>query len=207
MNARMLRFPLLAIALIYLTGCSTTGSKFFSSNTAKCALAGGAVWGIPGAAHSLATGGASLAAGALVSGLACAYYGDSSTTTNANTDNTYDQPVRASDNMLEIRFGFDRFGLDETDKDRLDDFLSNLSEHDKLSYKVTGHTCNIGKKSYNQDLSERRANAIKAYLTEKGIASSHILTEGKGEANPHYDNDSEESRRANRRAEITIMAE
>lgn len=69
---------------------------------------------------------------------------------------------------------------------------------------VAGHTDSEGRASTNQALSERRANAVKQLLIEKGIAANRIETVFKGENEPVATNDTPEGRAKNRRVEITL---
>ena len=68
-----------------------------------------------------------------------------------------------------------------------------------------GHTDSIGTEAYNQRLSERRANAVKAYLVSKGIESDRVATEGKGELQPVASNKTKAGRAQNRRVEIEVV--
>jgi len=68
-----------------------------------------------------------------------------------------------------------------------------------------GHTDSVGGDAYNQKLSVKRADAVKAYLTSKGFDASRVYTEGKGEAQPVADNKSKEGRAKNRRVEIEVV--
>ena len=70
---------------------------------------------------------------------------------------------------------------------------------------VTGYTDRLGSETYNQKLSVRRAEAVKAYLQGKGVESNRIYTEGKGEKQPVADNTSAAGRAKNRRVEIEVV--
>ncbi len=70
----------------------------------------------------------------------------------------------------------------------------------------TGHTDSTGRVEYNEDLSLRRAEAVKAYLIGKGIDSNHIKTAGAGESQPFSDNATAEGRAENRRVEIVVSS-
>jgi outer membrane protein OmpA-like peptidoglycan-associated protein len=69
---------------------------------------------------------------------------------------------------------------------------------------VEGHTDSQGSESYNQGLSQRRANAVRDYLVQRGYPSDRIQSYGKGEGSPIANNASPEGRANNRRVEIII---
>jgi outer membrane protein OmpA-like peptidoglycan-associated protein len=69
---------------------------------------------------------------------------------------------------------------------------------------IEGHTDSQGTDAYNQDLSQRRADAVRDYLVQKGYPADRIQTRGKGEGSPIADNASSEGRANNRRVEIVI---
>ena len=70
---------------------------------------------------------------------------------------------------------------------------------------AVGHTDSVGTDAYNQKLSLRRSQAVKAYLVSKGIDKTRIYTEGKGEKQPVADNSTSEGRAKNRRVEIEVV--
>jgi outer membrane protein OmpA-like peptidoglycan-associated protein len=80
-----------------------------------------------------------------------------------------------------------------------------LKEFDKTVVEVAGHTDSTGSDSYNQTLSERRANSVAQYLQSHGIRSERVLTLGMGESRPIADNGTADGRQANRRVEITMV--
>ena len=69
---------------------------------------------------------------------------------------------------------------------------------------IVGHTDNTGKADVNQKLSEKRANAVKAYLTKKGVAADRLTAKGAGLEQPVADNNSSAGRAKNRRVEFKI---
>jgi len=72
---------------------------------------------------------------------------------------------------------------------------------------VVGHTDNIGSAEYNQQLSVRRATAVKDYMVSEGIDSNIIDVSGRGEDDPAYSNDTSEGRAQNRRVDIHVGVE
>ena len=88
----------------------------------------------------------------------------------------------------------------------LKDIANVLAENESVKVKIIGHTDSKGTDSYNQDLSQRRSNAVGAYLRNKGITSTRIKTSGLGESDPVATNDTDEGRALNRRVEFVITA-
>ena len=86
----------------------------------------------------------------------------------------------------------------------LDELASYLNGHSNIRIIVTGHTDNVGSKRLNKKLSDRRARSIAEYLQRAGVAPGRIVTQGMGDEEPLVPNDSESSRAANRRVEITF---
>ncbi|UZP68554.1 OmpA family protein [Desulfovibrio mangrovi] len=69
---------------------------------------------------------------------------------------------------------------------------------------LTGHTDSTGPDAYNQKLSERRAQSVRAFLAKQGVSADRMKAFGKGEAEPEYDNKTSEGRRLNRRVVINF---
>jgi len=106
--------------------------------------------------------------------------------------------------LREVLFETDEYALKagaHADLDRLADFLKQYEERD---VRIQGHTDSTGDESYNRELSQQRANAVKEYLVSQGIAPQRIATLGRGEAMPIANNDSSAGRQLNRRVEILI---
>jgi outer membrane protein OmpA-like peptidoglycan-associated protein len=79
-----------------------------------------------------------------------------------------------------------------------------LNQYPQTLVRVEGHTDSVGSEQYNQDLSNRRAMAVKTLLIQRGVADSRIEAVGYGEAMPVATNDTEAGRQKNRRVEIKI---
>ncbi len=88
---------------------------------------------------------------------------------------------------------------------KLDDLISKLEGINLEVITAVGHTDSVGSEAYNQSLSVRRAEAIKAYLIGKGIEKGRVYSEGKGENSPEADNRTAEGRQKNRRVEIEVV--
>jgi outer membrane protein OmpA-like peptidoglycan-associated protein len=80
-----------------------------------------------------------------------------------------------------------------------------LKEFDQTIVEVAGHTDSTGSTTYNQDLSERRANSVSRYFVTRKISEQRLIAVGMGELRPVADNASESGRQANRRVEITMV--
>jgi outer membrane protein OmpA-like peptidoglycan-associated protein len=86
----------------------------------------------------------------------------------------------------------------------LDEIYNSAVIAENLKLGVYGHTDNVGTDSKNIPLSERRANAVKAYLLKKGISQAQIETKGYGATKPIADNSTAAGKARNRRVEIVL---
>ena len=102
-------------------------------------------------------------------------------------------------------FDFDKSVLKPEGKAKLDDLASKVKGINLEVIIAVGHTDSVGTDEYNQKLSVRRSEAVKAYLVSQGIEKSRIYTEGKGEKQPVADNKTAEGRSKNRRVEIEVV--
>ncbi|MDP1887140.1 outer membrane protein OmpA [Polaromonas sp.] len=102
-------------------------------------------------------------------------------------------------------FDFDKSVLKPAGKAKLDDLVSKVAGINLEVIVAVGHTDSVGSDAYNQKLSSRRAEAVKAYLVSKGIEKNRVYTEGKGEKQPVADNKTKEGRAKNRRVEIEVV--
>jgi len=102
-------------------------------------------------------------------------------------------------------FDFDKSVLKPEGKAKLDDLAAKVKDINLEVVIAVGHTDATGPDGYNQKLSVRRSEAVKAYLVSKGIEKNRIYTEGKGEAQPVADNKTREGRAKNRRVEVEVV--
>lgn len=79
-----------------------------------------------------------------------------------------------------------------------------LNQQPERALVIEGHTDSVGSDSYNQELSQRRADSVKAFLISAGVAPNRVTAVGKGESLPVASNDSSSGRQMNRRVEIVI---
>jgi OOP family OmpA-OmpF porin len=102
-------------------------------------------------------------------------------------------------------FDFDKAVLKPAGQASLDDLVGKLKDMNLEVIIAVGHTDSIGTDAYNQKLSVRRAEAVKAYIQSKGVEANRIYTEGKGEKQPVADNKEADGRAKNRRVEIEVV--
>ena len=102
-------------------------------------------------------------------------------------------------------FDFDKSVLKPEGKAKLDDLTAKIKDIDLEVVIAVGHTDSVGSDAYNQKLSMRRSESVKAYLVSKGIEKNRVYTEGKGEKQPVADNKTKEGRAQNRRVEIEVV--
>jgi OmpA-OmpF porin, OOP family len=102
-------------------------------------------------------------------------------------------------------FDFDKSVLKPEGKAKLDDLVGKIKDINLEVIIAVGHTDSVGSDAYNQKLSVRRSEAVKAYLVSKGIEKNRVYTEGKGEKQPVADNKTAEGRAKNRRVEIEVV--
>jgi OOP family OmpA-OmpF porin len=102
-------------------------------------------------------------------------------------------------------FDFDKAVLKPEGRAKLDDLVGKVKDINLEVIIAVGHTDSVGSDAYNQRLSVRRAEAVKAYLVSKGIEKNRVYTEGKGEKQPVADNKTAEGRAKNRRVEIEVV--
>lgn len=102
-------------------------------------------------------------------------------------------------------FDFDKSVLKPEGKAKLDDLVGKLKGISLEVIIAVGHTDSVGADKYNQALSTKRADAVKAYLVSNGVEKNRIYTEGKGESSPIADNKTKEGQAKNRRVEVEVI--
>ncbi len=112
--------------------------------------------------------------------------------------------ITLSENM--VNFAFNSAELTSSAKTNLDKLATVLINNPDTNINIYGHTDNKGTAQVNQKISENRANSVKNYLISKGIASSRMITMGRGFSEPIASNDTDAGRAQNRRVEFAITA-
>jgi OOP family OmpA-OmpF porin len=103
-----------------------------------------------------------------------------------------------------IEFELDSAELKPTSRPTLRLVAELLESHKHVKLMVFGHTCNLGSREYNRDLSKRRAEAVKDALIELGVLGEFVKANGMGMDKPVASNDTEEGRAKNRRVEFVV---
>jgi len=194
---------------ILLTGCASL------NEAQKGAIIGAGAGTVVGGAIGKATGGTGKGAiiGAAVGGAAGAIIGAQMDKQAEELEEELDgADVERVDEGIQVTFDSGiLFALNSSDvagaaQANLDALATSLQTYPNTDVVIIGHTDATGSDTYNQQLSERRADSAAAYLLRQGIPASRITTLGKGESEPIADNDSELGRQQNRRVEVAIFA-
>ena len=107
--------------------------------------------------------------------------------------------------LKNVFFNTGKWDVKEDSYSELERLVLLLSDLPELRIEISGHTDNIGNKSYNELLSQRRADAVVRYLVSKGIDKNRLIAKGYGQSIPVATNDTEEGRSTNRRTEFEII--
>jgi outer membrane protein OmpA-like peptidoglycan-associated protein len=110
-------------------------------------------------------------------------------------------------NMSDVLFDFNKATLRSGAREKLARISGIVMAHPSLSLQVEGHTDSVGSDEYNQKLSEKRAEAVREYLTGSGIPPTSVTARGLGETTPVASNDSAAGRQQNRRVELVVSGE
>jgi len=110
-------------------------------------------------------------------------------------------------NMSDVLFKSGRFELLAGARERLAKVSGIVLAYPSLRLSVEGHTDSVGTDDYNQQLSERRAEAVREYLIQQGISSDSVTASGFGKTAPVASNDTPEGRQQNRRVELVLSGD
>ncbi|MHB8734967.1 MAG: OmpA family protein [Terriglobales bacterium] len=110
-------------------------------------------------------------------------------------------------NMSDVLFDSGKYTLRPAAREKLAKISGVLLTYPGLKLAVEGHTDSVGTDLLNQELSQKRADTVRAYLIAQGIAPDGITSQGFGKANPVASNDTAAGRQLNRRVELIISGE
>ena len=209
---------ILTIAIV-AAGCTTLDPYTREEQTARAqrnALIGAAA----GAFAGLITGDSSMerkkralvgaGIGALAGGGVGAYMDRQEARLRAELDRTGVSVNRDGDNITlnmpgNVTFATNSADLNAGFYDVLNSVALVLDEYEQTVIEVAGHTDSTGSNEYNQQLSERRAGSVGAYLVTRGVLRDRLIEIGMGEERPIADNATDSGRQANRRVELTLV--
>ncbi|MFM6954365.1 MAG: OmpA family protein [Sphingobacteriaceae bacterium] len=207
---KLIALSLLSIfTLGYLESCSTT------NKTTKGAVIGALAGGTVGALIGKKAGNTAVGAivGGAIGGTAGAFIGRGMDRQAEQLKQTIPgaEVIREGEGIIVkfdsgILFDVSKSELKAAAMTNIQNLAKSLRDNPDTDVMIIGHTDNSGSDEYNNRLSERRAEAVKTFTINQGIAGSRLSTRGKGESEPIADNANEEGRAKNRRVEIVIVA-
>jgi outer membrane protein OmpA-like peptidoglycan-associated protein len=103
-------------------------------------------------------------------------------------------------------FALNRAEVTDSAKSSLRDLVKQIGNRRVGTVDIVGHTCDLGSDEHNQNLSERRAAAVRDWLISEGIPADALVASGRGEREPSYPNDSDENRARNRRITLSFLS-
>ncbi|KRW61988.1 hypothetical protein AO726_00740 [Pseudomonas sp. TTU2014-080ASC] len=198
--------PLIAASSL-LTGCA----GIQKTDWPTCAVVGGVGGAALGAIESSAWAGGGAALGAGMAAAYCWVHGAEEQVAVAVEEVVEQEvvveqaePVRVE---LDVKFDFDKAQVRQESYGEIKNLADLLNQYPQTTTVVEGHTDSVGSDAYNQNLSERRASAVRDVLVnEYGVPSDRVSAVGYGESRPVADNATAEGRAVNRRVEAEVEA-
>jgi outer membrane protein OmpA-like peptidoglycan-associated protein len=120
---------------------------------------------------------------------------------------TTDSPRGLVVNMADVLFDFGKYDLKTDAKIKLAKLGGIIQAHPGLHLAIEGHTDNIGSDEANMKLSQQRADTVRDFLVQQGLAADALTAVGMGKTDPVADNSTNEGRQKNRRVEIIVSGE
>ena len=200
-----------AAVLVMASGCESMSERQRGTAT------GAGIGAVAGAVIGSATGGRAgtgaavgAAVGAVAGNLWSKRMEDKRREMERATAGTGVEVVRTGDNQLklevpsDISFAVNSAAIEPRLRPVLDAFAGGLGSEPQMRVRVVGHTDNTGSDAINDPLSLRRAESVRDYLSDRGVAASRIEVSGRGSREPVATNDTPEGRAKNRRVEIFL---
>jgi len=110
-------------------------------------------------------------------------------------------------NMSDVLFDTGQHTLSAGAREKLAKISGIVVSHPGLQLSIEGHTDSVGSDDYNQQLSERRAESVRTFLSQNGVPSGTIVAKGFGESQPVASNDNASGRQRNRRVEMVVSGD
>jgi len=204
------------VASLALLGACVTDPYTGEQKVSKTAIGAGA-GAAAGAAIGAATGGKrgkraaiGAGAGALAGAGVGAYMDHQESKLREKLQGTGVSVTRAGDDLILNMPGNVTFELNQADirpgfYEVLNSVVLVVKEFDETVIEISGYTDSTGSDTYNQTLSERRADSVGSYFIAQGVAAGRVVTKGFGERNPIADNNTAAGREQNRRVELRLV--
>jgi outer membrane protein OmpA-like peptidoglycan-associated protein len=217
MHQSLIRYSSIAIIAIFTAASCTTVNPYTRETQTSKAVKGAGIGAAAGAVAGLLTKGdklenALIGAGVgAIAGGGVGYYMDvQEAKLRQRLEGTGVSITRVGDNITlnmpsSITFALNSSDLNAQFFSALEGVGVVLKEYNKTVIEIAGHTDSSGSDQYNQQLSQRRAQAVATYLASQGVRNERLMTVGAGESYPIASNDTEQGRAANRRVELTIV--
>ncbi len=198
-----------ATSAFLLTSCSSLTKT--QKGAGVGAVAGGTIGAIIGKKAGNTAVGAII--GGAIGGTAGAYIGRKMDRQAAEIQKTVPnaEVIREGEGIIVkfdsgILFDVDQSQLKTAARTNIESLATSMKNNAETNILIIGHTDATGSDAYNERLSHRRAEAVKAYTVSQGISNARLTTQGRGETEPIADNTTVEGRAQNRRVEIVIVA-
>lgn len=214
LNTRLHATAAMGLAALLAAGCATnpeTGQREATKTGRGAAIgaAAGAVLGGVSGGDRGQRAAIGAAAGAAIGAGVGKYMQNQEEQLRQQTAGTGVEIARQGDNVIlnmpgHVTFATDSAQISPAFQGTLDQVAATISEYQDTRVQVAGHTDNTGSETYNEQLSQRRAQAVADYLASRGVASTRITTIGYGEARPVASNETADGRQQNRRVEIIL---
>jgi outer membrane protein OmpA-like peptidoglycan-associated protein len=120
---------------------------------------------------------------------------------------TRDTPRGLVVNMGDVLFDFGKYNLRAEAREKLARLSGIVLGHPGLNLAVEGYTDTVGTDEINMTLSQKRAETVRSYLLEQGLADANVTAQGFGKSSPVADNSTPAGRQKNRRVEIVVSGE
>ena len=204
-----MKAKLISVSLVALlaAGCATEQQNNTAVGTGVGAAVGAGIGALVGNGKGAAIGGAlGAAAGAAAgynwSAIKSKLAGDTAVTGTQISE----QPDGSLKLNIpsQVSFDTDSAVIKPSFRGALDSVAQTLTANPELAANVVGHTDSTGNANYNMTLSQKRAQSVASYLTDRGVARNRLAAEGRGQTQPVADNATEAGRAQNRRVEIYL---